>query len=70
MDTLLPPPSIQRALQSGLVLVVLFAASRQCVSQIDAIEPALSIELQRFALRLMLHFCLWIDFDICMPLSR
>ena len=54
---LVPPPLILSALQSGLVLVGLFAASRECVSQIDAIEPDLRIELQRLALRLVPHFC-------------
>jgi cation:H+ antiporter len=47
-----PPPLALAALQTGLALVVIFAASRLFVSQLDAIGPTLGIEPQLLALLL------------------
>ena len=47
-----PPPLALSALQTGLALVVIFAASRLFVGQLDAIGPALGIEPQLLALLL------------------
>jgi cation:H+ antiporter len=47
-----PPPLALAALQTGLALVVIFAASRLFVSQLDAIGATLGIEPQLLALLL------------------
>jgi cation:H+ antiporter len=47
-----PPPLSLSALQTGLALVVIFAASRLFVGQLDAIGPVLGIEPQLLALLL------------------
>lgn len=47
-----PPPLALSALQTGLALVVIFAASRLFVGQLDAIGPVLGIKPQLLALLL------------------
>ena len=47
-----PPPLALSALQTGLALVVIFAASRVFIGQLDAIGPALGIRPQILALLL------------------
>lgn len=47
-----PPPLLLSALQTGLALVVIFAASRLFVGQLDALGPILGIQPQLLALLL------------------